>query len=301
MTAPLPRHGGFSESELRHVLERACETAGLDSTGAVLLRGHTNAVVRLAHAPVVVKIARRGSHPTGVERTIRFVRWLMERDFPTVPLYPGPDQPTVIDGHPVTFWTYLPQPDKPVTAGRIAGPLRALHRLPAPPFRLRPLDNVSAIRASLAAITSLPQESVRFLSRRVDRLEKQLTDLTYELPEAVLQGDPQHRNALYDGKHTVLCDWDTVAWGQPEWDLTTIEIHCRRFGHGAEHYERFARAYGYDVTGWSGYPVLRDIRELRMVTTNARKAAHTPGSLAEVERRIVGLRESDSQLRWNIL
>ncbi|GAA2434837.1 hypothetical protein GCM10010405_17360 [Streptomyces macrosporus] len=114
----------------------------------MLLRGHTNAVVRLTREPVVV------------------------------------------DGHPVTFWTYLPRPDEPVPAQRIAGPLRALHQLPAPPFRLRPLDNVSAIRASLTAITTLSGESLRFLSQRVDRLEKHLADVSCELPRAVLQGDP---------------------------------------------------------------------------------------------------------------
>ncbi len=301
MTAPMPLHGGFVESEMRHVLERACEAAGLDATDAVLLRGHTNAVVRLTRAPVVVKIAQRGSRLAGVRHTVRFVRWLMERGFPTAPLYPVPEQPVVVDGHPVTFWTYLPQPDTPVLAARIAEPLHALHRLPAPPFRLRQLDNVSAIRASLAAITTLPEEALRFLSQRVDRLEEQLADVSYELPRAVLQGDPQHRNALYDGDRIVLCDWDTVVWGRPEWDLTTIEIHCRRFGHGSEHYRSFAEAYGHDVTDWPGYPVLRDIRELRMITTNARKAARTPGAMAEVERRIVGLRNSDTRLRWNIL
>ncbi len=115
-----------------------------------------------------------------------------------------------------------------------------------------------------------------------------------------MQGDPQHRNALHYGDRTVLCDWDTVAWGPPEWDLVTIEIHCRRFGHGKEHYKAFADAYGFDVTTWPGYRVLRDIRELRMVTTNAKKTAHTPGSLAEVERRITGFQAEDAYIRWNI-
>ncbi|WP_344321544.1 hypothetical protein [Streptomyces macrosporus] len=92
-----------------------------------------------------------------------------------------------------------------------------------------------------------------------------------------------------------------MAWGRPERDLTAIEIHCRRFGHGPEHYRGFAEAYAHDVTDWSGHPVLRDIREPRTVTTNARKAARTPGAVAEVERRIAGLRNSDTHLGWNIL
>lgn len=106
---------------------------------------------------------------------------------------------------------------------------------------------------------------------------------------------------MRDGQRTVLCNWDTVAFGQPEWDLVTVEIHCRRFGYDAAHYEQFAEAYGFDVRVWSGYQVLRGLRELRMITTNARKASHTPGTLTEVRRRIAGYREDDSALQWNIL
>ncbi|MFD5115181.1 hypothetical protein ACFWNG_23155 [Streptomyces sp. NPDC058391] len=57
--------------------------------------------------------------------------------------------------------------------------------------------------------------------------------------EGVIQGDPQHRNALHDGDTAVLCDWDTAAVGRPEWDLVTIEVHCRRFGYGQPHYQAF--------------------------------------------------------------
>jgi hypothetical protein len=301
MTAPAPLHGGFATSQMYDVLERACAQVGLSTVGAELLRGHTNAVVRLHTAPVVVKIARKGTPVETVERTVAFVRWLTDQGFPTVPLAPGIDQPQIIDGHPVTFWTYLPQNNTSVHAVDLAEPLRALHELTEPPVQLRGLDNVAAIRRSLAAITTLPGEDLQFLDQRTSELETALTQVAFELPAAVAQGDPQHRNALRDGQSTVLCDWDTVAFGQPEWDLVTVEIHCRRFGYEPEHYQQFADAYGFDVRSWSGYPVLRELRELRMITTNARKANHTPGTLTEVRRRITGYREGNGALRWNIL
>jgi len=301
MTAPEPTRGGFNETDMRHILERACAAASLDPTGAELLRGHTNAVVRLTSAPVVVKIARRGTPVAEVQRTVQFVRWLMDRGFPTVDLHPVPQQPVVVDGHPVTFWRYLPQPEQPVSAAQIAKPLYTLHNLPAPPFLLRPLDTVAAIRASLARTKALPDESIRFLSRRVDRLENCLAEVRFELPAASLQGDPQHRNALHDSGQVVLCDWDTVVSGQPEWDLVTIEVHCRRFGYGQDHYGTFAETYGFDVTAWSGFPVLRDLRELRMITTNARKLPHAPQTFGEVQRRVEGLRAEDTKLAWFIL
>jgi hypothetical protein len=122
---------------------------------------------------------------------------------------------------------------------------------------------VRAIRKSIAAITALPPATLRFLTERVDRLEAELDEVEFSLPTGPLQGDPQHRNALHHGEEAVLCDWDTVAHGHPEWDLVTIEVHCRRFGHTPQHYKDFATAYGYDGTTLAGCPTLRDLRELR--------------------------------------
>ncbi|MFJ3788427.1 phosphotransferase family protein [Kitasatospora sp. NPDC090091] len=299
MSAP-SRIGGFSESEVNQVLDAACRVVGLDEAGATVLRGHTNAVFLLACGPVVAKVARRGSRTAEVRRTVQLVEWLTRRGFPTVPLLPV-EQPVLVHGHAVTFWEYLPQPDHPVSAGQLAAPLRMLHELPAPPFRLRPLDTVGAIRRSLAAITALAEGDLEYLAGRLDGLEKALADVRFVLPPAVLQGDPQHRNALHHGPIAVLCDWDTAGYGPPEMDLVTIEIHCRRFGYGREHYEAFAEAYGFDVAGWRGYEVLRDVRELRMITTNAKRAVPGSATLAEVARRIAGLRAGDDGQRWNIL
>jgi hypothetical protein len=283
------------------VLERGCTAVGLDSSDARLLRGHTNAVILLEREQVVVKIARRGSRVDDVARTVRFVNWLMDAGFPTVPLHPV-DQPLVIDQHAITFWQYLHQPAHPVAAAQLAKPLYALHTLSAPPVSLPVHDNLAAIRRSLSAITCLPPETLSFLSEHAAQLECDLDTVEFELPKGVVQGDPQHRNALHAREGgAVLCDWDTVAIGQPEWDLVTVEVHCRRFGHGEQHYAAVADAYGWDVTHWPGYGTLAAIRELRMITTNARKVQHAPRSLEEVRRRVDGLRRRDQFLGWNIL
>ncbi|MFE9429163.1 phosphotransferase family protein [Kitasatospora sp. NPDC006697] len=292
--------GGFAAAEATRILDAACRLAGLDPTGAVLLRGHTNAVFRLRSAPVVAKVARSGTQLAEVSRTVRLIQWLTSLDFPTVRLFPV-EQPVVVEAHAVTFWVYLPQPDHPVSAAQIADPLRQLHQLPTPPVPLRALDTVGAIRRSIGAITVLGADDLQFLTDRVDHLEKELAALRYPLPPAILQGDPQHRNALHDGPDAVLCDWDTTAFGPPEMDLVTVEIHCRRFGYGKAHYRAFADRYGFDVTAWEGYPVLRDLRELRMITTNAKRTDASGRTLAEVADRIDGLRRGDDGMRWHIL
>ncbi|MER5972321.1 phosphotransferase [Streptomyces sp. NPDC002055] len=297
--APTP--GGFDEFEMHQVLEQGCAATGLDCSDARLLRGQTNAVILLEKEQVVVKVARKGSRIEDVARTVTFVRWLMEAGFPTVPLHPL-DQPVVVGRHAMTFWSYLPQPDHPVAAAQLAKPLSGLHAITAPPVPLPNHDNLAAIRRSLTAITCLPESTLAVMAEYADQLESDLCAVKFELPEGVMQGDPQHRNALHvGGGDAVLCDWDAVALGQPEWDLVTVEVHCRRFGHGRDHYEAFADAYGWDVTSWPGYRTLAAIRELRMITTNARKIRHAPHSLREIEQRVHGLMSQDAFLQWNIL
>ncbi|GGP78700.1 MULTISPECIES: phosphotransferase family protein [Streptomyces] len=301
MTHVVIAPGGFDKPEMHQVLQQACAMAGLDHGDARLLRGHTNAVILLEREQTVVKIARRGTNTEDVARTVAFVRHLMDLGFPTVPLHPI-GQPVIIDGHATTFWHYLPQPPHPVTAAQLAKPLHALHTLPTPPLVLPRHDNIAAIRRSLATTSWLPGRTLAFLNDYADQLAHALTTVDFALPDGVIQGDPQHRNALHTGQgEAVLCDWDTVTRGQPEWDLVTVEIHCRRFGHGQQHYQAFADAYGFDITRWSGYPTLAAIRELRMITTNARKVPQAPSSQREVERRIAALQSHDRQLRWNIL
>ena len=98
----------------------------------------------------------------------------------------------------------------------------------------------------------------------------------------------------------MLCDWDSAAIGPVEWDLVTIEVHCRRFGFPEQEYQDFCARYGRDVREWDGFSTFRDLRELRMVTTNARKSAAGSPQAAEVRRRSAAL-EAEEDLRWSIL
>ncbi|MFE4519476.1 phosphotransferase family protein [Kitasatospora sp. NPDC056783] len=300
MSTPVLRIGGFAESEVVTVLNTACGQVGIDPVDAVLLRGHTNAVYTLPAAGAVAKIARAGTPLDSVRRTLRLVRWLTGENFPTVELMPV-RQPVVVGGHAVTFWHYLPQPDRPVPAAQLAVPLRTLHQLPPPPFDVRSVDTAGAIRRSITEITALPPEDIAWLEQRLADLEDALPHVRYVLPPGLLQGDPQHRNALHHDNAAVLCDWDTACFGQPELDLVTVEIHCRRFGYGSAHYQEFADRYGFDVTSWAGYPVLSALRELRMITTNAKRASPGSSTLLEVRRRVQGLRSGQDRLAWNIL
>jgi hypothetical protein len=97
----------------------------------------------------------------------------------------------------------------------------------------------------------------------------------------------------------VLIDLDGFATGPREWDLILTAIYYDSFGwHTRQEYEDFARVYGYDITGWPGYPVLREIREFVMVTWLIQKAAEDAQSAAEAAKRITALRTGASRMDW---
>lgn len=293
----------FTEERSRELLELACRSVGINPDNPKLLRHQTNGVYLIEREGVVAKVARPEDDIARIQRTVALTRWLAHNDFPTVPLYEV-HQPAIIDGSAVTFWRYLPQ-RQAISAEDIAQPLRELHQLPQPPRSAVPalpaLDAISAIRYSLSRERILSPVEQDFLASRCATLETAMAELRYEQPRCILHGDPQHGNALWNQGRAVLSDWESVVIGPAEWDLVTVEIHCRRFQYPPETYRGFCRIYGRDVREWDGYAVIRDVRELRMIATNARKSA--PGSIGagEVSRRVDQLKAGRQDSAWSIL
>jgi len=293
----------FTPQRTHRILERACRAAGLDPAGAQLLRHHTNAVYRLVRTPVVVKIDRPcgGRSPVDV---VELVRWLRRQDVPVVP--PAPTrQPIEFDGCMVTFWRYLP-PSREIVAADLATPLSLLHAMRTRPPQWLPEQHMretfARIVRSIDASRILSPSDRMLLRAERARLAARAPEIAFALPPGLIHGDAHHRNMLWDKAtaQAVLCDLESVALGQPEWDLVTVEVHCRRFGHPPIEYEKFCRDYGFDIRDWPAYPWLRDLRELRMITTNAYKSAPGTPSAREVLRRIAALREG-TPIRWHIL
>jgi hypothetical protein len=290
----------FTPETTRHVLTDVCRQAGIDATGAVLLRHQTNAVYLLPRSEIVVKIARPSERPEDLDRTLALVRWIVSEGILTVPPTPH-EQPLESAGCLATFWPYVTQQDQPrVTAGDLGRPLRALHAL-SPPIDLPPLDLIDGIRNAIASSRILSGPEREFLTTYSDKAAAAAATVQYELQPGLIHEDPQHHNALQMKQGTALIDWDGACIGPREWDLVTIEIHCRRFFPDPAEYTQFVDAYGLDIREWSGYKAIRDLRELRMITTNARKSA--PGSLpaAEVHTRIAQLQRGEDDLIWNRL
>jgi hypothetical protein len=72
-----------------------------------------------------------------------------------------------------------------------------------------------------------------------------------------------------------------------------------RYGLPEQRYQEFAAAYGFDVRGWAGYPVLREVRELTMTTWIMQNIGESPATAEEFALRVGSLRDRDSERAWN--
>jgi hypothetical protein len=301
MTATItdaPLNGRFTRDKLRAALAEICATAGMDPRGAQLLRFTNNAVFRLVHDPVVVRIVGSRAMRHRVGKVVAVARWLAEHDVPAVRLVPGLDQPVYAGGHVATLWELAPQGGRRPGGADLARLLRQLHDLPMPSFdlpRWAPLDDV---RRRLADAEELAAADRRFLEERCAEVQARLDELEFPLPPGVVHGDAHLGNLVPTSDGPVLCDFDSTCFGPPEWDLTPLPVGVQRFGHPQPWHLDLADEYGFDVTRWSGFAVLREVRELKLTTSVLPILRSNPDVRTELRRRLDAFRSGDTSERW---
>jgi aminoglycoside phosphotransferase len=279
------------------VLAAACEAAGLPRAGAEPIRLGENAIFRLP-GRVVVRIARPGQLATA-GKEIRIAGWLAGNGIPAATAAAGITQPVEVDGHAVTFWDEIP-PHRHGTVAEIAGALRRLHRLRPPTDLLEPLDPFVRVQQRIDAASTLDAADREWLAAHLAGLRERYARRPAGLPDAVIHGDAWKGNVVgtADGC-TVLLDLERFAVGPPEWDLTSTAVRRTSFGWlTAAEYADFCRRYGHDVTAWSGYDLLRDIRELRMTSYRLQRADEDPAERSEAAHRLACLRGRHGPRPW---
>ena len=272
-------------------LMEACAAAGLDPTDAELIRLGESAVFRLRTSPVVVRVGRSSSRLKEAEREVAIARWLTTERVPAVhalDVY----QPIAVGGRVVTFWESVSDLQEYGTTSELAALLRQLHQL-TPPMELPPLDPFGRINDRIEGLTTISETDRGFLRRRAAGLVDAYARLSFSLPLGVIHGDASVGNVFRDKRgQALLGDLDGFVVGPREWDLLQTAIYYDRFGwHTEREYRAFADTYGYDVMAWPGYPVMRDVRELLMVTWLAQNAAASREVAAELAKRV-------STLKW---
>jgi aminoglycoside phosphotransferase (APT) family kinase protein len=290
--------GRFTREKLQSVLAEICVNLGLDASDARLIRLTNNAVYALESESVVVRIiASRGLRHRG-RKVVEVAKYLAEHDVPAVRLLPGISQPLRVGEHLATLWEYVPSSGREPTTADLAELLRSVHSLPPPSWLIKwaPLDDV---RARLADAEIIEPADHEFLLERLAEVESALANLEFVLPESLVHGDAYVGNVIMGPDGPVLCDFDSSCGGPAEWDLTPVAVGRERFGDPPENQRLFARTYGFDLTEWSGYPVLRSIRELKLTTSVLPSLRGNPEVRPELRRRLDDLRAGRTPTQWS--
>ncbi|MEY9938580.1 phosphotransferase enzyme family protein [Streptacidiphilus sp. MAP5-3] len=283
-------------------LHQACHQAGLDtvySREAEVIRLGENALWRLPGG-IVARITRQGQQRAAA-REVDVARWLAANDVPAVRPFAGLEQPVEAGGRAVTFWEELP-PHRPGTPADLARLLRRLHALPVPHgIDLGRLDPFVRLPDRIRE-ADLDDEARAWLLDRLDQLQAAWKALPPGLPECVVHGDAWGGNvAVLDDGMALLLDFERTSVGPPEWDLTSTAISRGTFSQlGAGDYRAFCDAYGgTDVLDWPGYPMMRDIRELRLVCFALQTALQHPHAREQARFRLDCLRGQRGPRPWN--
>jgi Ser/Thr protein kinase RdoA (MazF antagonist) len=286
-----------SEQALEAVARAACEAAGLPADDLVAIKVSENAIYRLPQSKVVIRIAKPGQR-AAAERELLTADWLRHANVPAVEPADIPSTFVMIGDRPVTFWKELPE-HRGGTATEIAAALRRLHALSPPPF-LSEIDPFVRLGQRIDAAHTLPAEDRQWLQQHLAHLREAWTHHLAGLPWGPVHGDAWEGNVVTtDTGTTLFLDLERASIGPPEWDLTSTAIKHSSFGWiTAQQYAEFVEAYGYDVTEWTGFALLRDIREMRMTCMAAQAAANEPARLDQARLRVDSLRGRRGPRPW---
>ena len=295
---PLP----LDRTNARVALVEACRIAGLNPADAELIRLGENAVYRLRTA-IVARVARSTERRPDAQRELGVARWLADVDIPAIRPLSVP-QPIEADGRVVTFWESAADGEDYGSTAELGAILRQLHTQETPSeLALPPLRLFDRVVRRIDGVSGVSDEDRSFLRDRAAQFITAYDRLVFELPSGVIHGDANVGNLLRD-RHgrALLMDLDGFAEGPREWDLIQTAIFYDRFGwHTRTEYGQFVESYGYDLLEWSGYPVLRDIRELFMVTWLMQNVAGSEASAAEFVKRMRSLRVGSVPTDWDPL
>ncbi|MFJ8385581.1 phosphotransferase [Streptomyces sp. NPDC094438] len=277
------------------LLQEVTALAGWSHAGAEPIRLAENDLWRLQN-DTVVRIARAGQQMAAA-REVTVARWLADNDVPAVRPLPM-EQPVCVRERAATFWELLP-PHVHGTEADLAPLLRRLHSLPKPHFRIGRLQPFVRIAERLAASESLHGDDRQRLLTRLGELQQEWDDLPAGRPECVIHGDAWGGNCAVTAEGARLMDFERTSVGPPEWDLTSTAVAYDTFGKlTADQYKTYCDLYGYDVRSWAGYPTLRGIRELRLVTFAFQIADHDANALRQAQYRVQCVRGLRGPRPW---
>ncbi|MCA2229951.1 aminoglycoside phosphotransferase family protein [Nonomuraea aurantiaca] len=289
----------FTSHEAHATLRDACRVAGLASDDARLIRLGENALFVLAVERVVVRIARSVDVLDDARKEVAVSAWLHEAGLPAARTTHHA-QPLIVRDRPVTFWHFIENDGGSAALVDLAEVLRVLHQLSVPAdLALPEIDILGRVAERISSTEVLSDEERRFLLRKERELRTAYEALNFPLAACAVHGDAHSDNLIKATDGTmVLIDLERFAFGPPETDLAVTAIeHSLGWGTCAE-YDQFAERYGFDVLTWEGYPVLRDINELKMTTWLMQNVSEDEAIADEFRNRLFCLQNPDVPRQW---
>jgi Ser/Thr protein kinase RdoA (MazF antagonist) len=236
-----------------------------------------------------------------VPAVIHAAGWYAEHDIPAVRLWPDIPQPARVGPHPVTIWRQVtpsgPEP-RPADLGAI---LRAIHAADGPEPDLPRWNITGGIRSRLAHADTIDIATRDYLTAELSRVEAAvaaLAEVPPLIPSGVLHGDAHVGNLIASPTGAVICDYDATSIGPREWDLTPAAVGSLRFRYPIDPHSGLVAAYGLDVTTWPGFPALRRLRELQLVTSVLPALGVNPALRPQWQHRLDTLRSDDYESPW---
>jgi hypothetical protein len=287
----------FSAACSRRALDGVGTALGINTAQAELVTQGEIAVYDLRGLRMIARVAQTTDYLSDFRTEVEVARWLESAGFPAARLAGPADQPIVHDGRVLTFWAQIAEHKYYGTVTELANLLRRLHDLEPPSSLVLPeLRPFKGARARISR-AELPEDDREFLLSRLGDLRDSYARLDFVLPRGPIHGSASINSVLplmWDGSR-VLVDLDCFAVGPREWDLVLTAMYFERFGwHTDDEYLEFASGYGFDVMRWPGYTVLRNIRELMLLTWLCLNPWNLAEIHAEVSRRIADLRNGNA-------
>ncbi len=291
------------DETMHSILVAVGRRIGVPVRDARLLRLHSNAILALPSAGLLVRIATNPDALASVRAAVAVTRWLAARGFPCVVPADIDGQPLVERDRVVSIWHYVPTvPGPPATGSDLGRLLRVLHAQPLPSH---PPGGLTDPFASVAnAIEERPDAMSdaqrRWLRGRIAELREQWPALALPRPPGLIHGDAHPNNLMRSASGGILLgDWDHVAVGPREWDLAQVHYTRRRFGRPSkEDIEGFTSAYGWDIRTWTGLETMIAVREVTGLSAYIRTAATKASAHQELAQRLETLQCHDTAARW---
>lgn len=251
----------------------------------------------LREAPVVVRIVLSPSLSYRAVNVVDAARWLADNDVPAVRLLPGVEQPVRVGEHLATLWEAVPEVGPPPNGGDLGKLLRQIHALPVPPW-FPSWNPMGDLHSRLCDAEELDADDRCFLVERCADIARRLAGLRFPLRTSVVHGDAHLGNLIAGPDGPVLCDLDSLCAGPPEWDLTPLAVGWMRMGFPAQRHQQLVESYGFDITQWPGFEVLRELRELKITAGVLPILRSNPRIWDEMHRRLRTMRNGDLTAQW---